>query len=47
VGDSEALASAIAATLEETPNSQKLQQRALDFSLDKALVRYGKILNLL
>jgi glycosyltransferase involved in cell wall biosynthesis len=44
VGDSEGMAKAIAQTLEETPNSKFLQDRADEFSLKKALTQYQQLL---
>ncbi|MBZ8179103.1 glycosyltransferase [Oscillatoria salina] len=46
VGDSEAMAKAIAQTLAESPDSKLLQKRALDFSLEKALSQYQQLLPL-
>ena len=44
VGDREAIAKAIAQTLEETLDSQLLQERADEFSLKKALAQYQQFL---
>jgi hypothetical protein len=44
VGNPEDMAKAIAATLEDAPNREALQKRANDFSLEKALTKYGKLL---
>ncbi|MFB2917420.1 glycosyltransferase [Aerosakkonema funiforme] len=44
VGDAEALAHAILATLNEPIDSKILQQRARDFSVDKAVDRYLEVL---
>jgi len=44
VGDIEALAKAILKTLNNPPDSRKLQERAKDFNLDKILPRYLNVL---
>lgn len=44
VGDSEGMAEAIAKTLEEAPDSKLLQERADEFSLEKALTQYQQLL---
>jgi glycosyltransferase involved in cell wall biosynthesis len=44
VGNAEDMAQAIAATLEDTPDREILKKRANDFSLEKALAKYGKLL---
>lgn len=44
VGDTESMAQAIAATLENAPDREILKKRANDFSLEKALTKYGKLL---
>jgi glycosyltransferase involved in cell wall biosynthesis len=44
VGNYEDMAKAIAATLEDAPNREALQKRANEFSLEKALTKYGKLL---
>ncbi|MEC4986866.1 MAG: glycosyltransferase [Oscillatoria sp. PMC 1068.18] len=43
VGDSEAMATAIAQTLEEFCDSELLQKRSLDFSLEKAVFEYQQL----
>lgn len=45
VGDSEAMATAIAQTLTEASNPQRLQNRAQEFSLEKAIAQYQKLFN--
>lgn len=45
VGDSEGMAVAIAKTLQEEPNSQLLQQRAVDFSLEKVVSQYQQLIS--
>ena len=44
VGDSEALADAMARTLEEPPEREALRQRASFFSVDRAVEQYEKLL---
>ena len=44
VGDIKGMAQAIVETLKQPPNSVALQQRAMDFSLEKALAQYLKVL---
>lgn len=44
VGDSEGMAKAIATTLNEPPDREALTKRANQFSLEKALTEYGKLL---
>ncbi len=46
VGDSEGMATAIAQTLTEASNPQRLQNRAQEFSLEKAIAQYQKLFNL-
>lgn len=46
VGDIEAMAQAIIRTLDEPINSMALQQRAMEFSLERALVNYLKVLQI-
>ena len=45
VGNEVAMAKAIIATLQETPNPQKLQKRANDFSLENAVIQYKNLFN--
>jgi glycosyltransferase involved in cell wall biosynthesis len=45
VGNAEDMAKAIAAILEDTPDGEVLKQRANEFSLEKALTKYGKLLH--
>lgn len=44
VGDSEGMAKAIISTLKNPPDSQFLQQRATEFSLNNTLIQYQKLL---
>lgn len=44
--DVEGMAEAIADTLDRPPNSTMLQQRAAEFSLEKALAQYGQVLHI-
>ncbi len=44
VGDSEALADAMARTLEKPPEREMLRQRASFFSVDRAVEQYEKLL---
>jgi glycosyltransferase involved in cell wall biosynthesis len=46
VGDSEEMAKAIAQALEEVLDSQLLKERAIEFSLEKALTQYRQLLPL-
>ncbi|HBE18535.1 MAG TPA: glycosyl transferase [Cyanobacteria bacterium UBA11149] len=46
VGDSKSLGEAIASTLEKPPESSLLQQRAAEFSLEKAVTQYLQVLQL-
>ncbi len=46
VGNSEEMAKAISQTLQEKPNIQLLQQRAVDFSLEKIVSQYQQLLQL-
>jgi glycosyltransferase involved in cell wall biosynthesis len=44
VGDAQAMAAAICATLDEPPDSAALRQRANDFSLEKSFAQYAEVL---
>lgn len=46
VGDVQGIAEAIVRTLKEPLNTQVLQQRAADFSLEKAVAKYRQVLHL-
>jgi glycosyltransferase involved in cell wall biosynthesis len=46
VGDIEGMAKAIAQTLDKAPDSKLLQERADEFSLEKALTQYQQLLSI-
>ncbi len=46
VGDSKGMAEAIVKTIEEASDSRILKERAIEFSLDKALTQYQQLLPL-
>jgi glycosyltransferase involved in cell wall biosynthesis len=46
VGDSEAMAAVITQSLEEAPDTKLLTERALEFSLEKALTQYKQLIPL-